>query len=107
MFAHPAIPLIAVAVFEGAKMLFGPSAADVASDPMGWVETVGPFSIAITLSYFLLRRSDSREATAEHTHLAREQQLRDDLAAARQQLASARAMIAHLRDAQPEPEDLQ
>ena len=107
MFDHPAIPLLAVGAYEGARMLFGPSAADVAADPMEWVSTLGPFSIAITLSYFLLRRSDSREATAEHTHLEREQQLRDDLAAARQQLTAARTLIAHLRDTQPDPEDIQ
>ena len=96
---HPSVPLLAYAIVEGTMLATGLFTTDsgVPGTPSEFVTTLGPFSAAIGLSYYLLRRSDSREAVAEQIHIQREHRLEDQIAECRAALAIAKAEIERLR----------
>ena len=88
---HPATPglLAAAAVISRA------SQADTVSpsSPTDWLSTLGPFGAAIALSYYLLRRSDTRESEATQAYRVTETRLLDDLAEARRQNTELRERL--------------
>ena len=66
---QPSTPLAVYAAFEGAVIFTAAAAgAGTPDDTWAWISTLGPFSIAIGLSYYLLRRSDERERRAKQHH---------------------------------------
>ena len=73
---HPATPGL-LAVAASSVRIF--QSGDAPDSPTDWVSTVGPFGAAIALSYFLLRRSDSREAEARAAYRITEMRLLDEL----------------------------
>ena len=75
---HPASPgLLALAAAASRALSVG---ADTPTTPTDWLSTLGPFGAAIGLSYYLLRRSDSRESEAMKAHRITEHRLLDELA---------------------------